>query len=134
MVATFESLVQPLILLVSVPFAATGALGLLLLTGAPLGLPSLIGMLMLVGIVVSNAIVLIDLINQYRQPRNGEPGSWTTPITDGSRQRLRPIVMTAPGDDLRADPDGDRPDRRRRLHLAAARARGDRRPHLLDAP
>ena len=96
MVATFKSLIQPLILLVSVPFAATGAIGLLLITGVPLGLPSLIGMLMLVGIVVTNAIVLIDLINQYRQPRNGEPGmSVADAITHGARQRLRPILMTA---------------------------------------
>lgn len=96
MVATFKSLIQPLILLVSVPFAATGAIGLLLVTGVPLGLPSLIGMLMLVGIVVTNAIVLIDLINQYRQPRNGEPGmSVADAITHGARQRLRPILMTA---------------------------------------
>lgn len=96
MVATFKSLVQPLILLVSVPFAATGAVALLLATGVPLGLPSLIGMLMLVGIVVTNAIVLIDLINQYRQPRNGVPGmSVADAITHGARQRLRPILMTA---------------------------------------
>jgi HAE1 family hydrophobic/amphiphilic exporter-1 len=96
MVAAFKSLVQPLILLVSVPFAATGAIALLLVTGVPLGLPSLIGMLMLVGIVVTNAIVLIDLINQYRQPRNGEPGmSVADSITHGARQRLRPILMTA---------------------------------------
>ena len=66
MVATFRSLVQPLILLVSIPFAATGAIGLLLVTGTPLGVPAMIGMLMLIGIVVTNAIVLIDLINQYR--------------------------------------------------------------------
>jgi HAE1 family hydrophobic/amphiphilic exporter-1 len=96
MVATFKSLVQPLILLVSVPFAATGAVGMLLVTGIPLGLPSLIGMLMLVGIVVTNAIVLIDLINQYRKPRNGLPGmSVADAITHGARQRLRPILMTA---------------------------------------
>ncbi|QYF89836.1 efflux RND transporter permease subunit [Arthrobacter sp. PAMC25284] len=96
MVAAFKSLIQPLILLVSVPFAATGAIALLLVTGVPLGLPSLIGMLMLVGIVVTNAIVLIDLINQYRQPRNGEPGmSVADAITHGARQRLRPILMTA---------------------------------------
>ncbi len=96
MVAAFKSLVQPLILLVSVPFAATGAIALLLVTGVPLGLPSLIGMLMLVGIVVTNAIVLIDLINQYRQPRNGEPGMRVAEaITHGARQRLRPILMTA---------------------------------------
>ncbi|MET3718481.1 MULTISPECIES: efflux RND transporter permease subunit [unclassified Arthrobacter] len=96
MVATFKSLIQPLILLVSVPFAATGAVALLLATGVPLGLPSLIGMLMLVGIVVTNAIVLIDLINQYRQPRNGLPGMRVADaITHGARQRLRPILMTA---------------------------------------
>ncbi|MFE4197689.1 efflux RND transporter permease subunit [Paenarthrobacter sp. NPDC056912] len=96
MVATFKSLVQPLILLVSVPFAATGAVGLLLLTGVPLGLPSLIGMLMLVGIVVTNAIVLIDLINQYRKPHGGNPGmNVSEAITHGARQRLRPILMTA---------------------------------------
>ncbi|GAA2175452.1 efflux RND transporter permease subunit [Arthrobacter parietis] len=96
MVATFKSLIQPLILLVSVPFAATGAIALLVLTGIPLGLPSLIGMLMLVGIVVTNAIVLIDLINQYRRPQNGSPGlSVADAVTRGSRQRLRPILMTA---------------------------------------
>ena len=96
MVATFKSLIQPLILLVSVPFAATGAVALLLATGVPLGLPSLIGMLMLVGIVVTNAIVLIDLINQYRKPRNGLPGMTVADaITHGARQRLRPILMTA---------------------------------------
>jgi HAE1 family hydrophobic/amphiphilic exporter-1 len=96
MVAAFKSLVQPLILLVSVPFAATGAVALLLVTRVPLGLPSLIGMLMLVGIVVTNAIVLIDLINQYRQPRDGKPGMGVADaITHGARQRLRPILMTA---------------------------------------
>jgi HAE1 family hydrophobic/amphiphilic exporter-1 len=91
MVATFSSLVQPLILLISIPFAATGALGLLLITDTPLGVPALIGMLLLVGVVVTNAIVLIDLINQYR--KQGKPIQQS--IMDGSRQRLRPIVMTA---------------------------------------
>ncbi|MCQ1949640.1 efflux RND transporter permease subunit [Arthrobacter sp. zg-Y859] len=96
MVATFKSLLQPLILLVSIPFAATGAVLLLLLTGVPLGLPSLVGMLMLVGIVVTNAIVLMDLINQYRQPRGNEPGmNVEDAIFRGARQRLRPILMTA---------------------------------------
>ncbi|QKV79430.1 efflux RND transporter permease subunit [Amycolatopsis sp. Hca4] len=91
MVATFRSLIQPLILLVSIPFAATGAIGLLLATGTALGLPALIGMLMLVGIVVTNAIVLIDLINQYR----AEGMSVTDAVTEGGRRRLRPILMTA---------------------------------------
>jgi len=76
MVATFKSLIQPLILLVSVPFAATGAL---------------IGLLMLVGIVVTNAIVLIDLVNQRREAGAGIDDA----VIDGARLRLRPILMTA---------------------------------------
>nr|WP_279591107.1 efflux RND transporter permease subunit [Modestobacter marinus] len=91
MVATFRSLAQPFILLVSVPFAATGALLMLLVTGTPLGVPALIGVLMLIGIVVTNAIVLIDLVNQYRE--QGLP--LAEAVGEGARQRLRPIVMTA---------------------------------------
>lgn len=91
MVATFRSLVQPLVLLVSIPFAATGALVALLITDTALGLPALIGMLLLVGIVVTNAIVLIDLINQYREQGMALEDS----IVNGARQRLRPILMTA---------------------------------------
>lgn len=91
MVATFGSLVQPLILLVSIPFAATGALGLSLLTDTALGVPSMIGLLMLIGIVVTNAIVLIDLINQKRKAGASVEES----IRSGARLRVRPIVMTA---------------------------------------
>ncbi|GGT01925.1 efflux RND transporter permease subunit [Streptomyces cinerochromogenes] len=91
LVATFRSLAQPLILLVSVPFAATGAIGLLVATGTPLGVPAMIGMLMLIGIVVTNAIVLIDLINQYRAQGHGVVEA----VIEGGRHRLRPILMTA---------------------------------------
>jgi HAE1 family hydrophobic/amphiphilic exporter-1 len=91
MVLTFRSLVQPLILLVSIPFAATGAIVLLLVTGTPLGVPALIGMLMLIGIVVTNAIVLIDLVNQFRRDGRGLREA----VLEGSAQRLRPILMTA---------------------------------------
>ncbi|MFD5906949.1 efflux RND transporter permease subunit [Streptomyces microflavus] len=91
LVATFRSLIQPLILLVSVPFAATGALALLLITGTPLGVPAMIGMLMLIGIVVTNAIVLIDLINQYRDRGLGIVEA----VIEGGRHRFRPILMTA---------------------------------------
>ncbi|MFE6842473.1 efflux RND transporter permease subunit [Streptomyces sp. NPDC057686] len=91
LVATFRSLIQPLILLVSIPFAATGALGLLLVTGTPLGVPAMIGMLMLIGIVVTNAIVLIDLVNQYRAQGLGVVEA----VVEGGRHRLRPILMTA---------------------------------------
>lgn len=93
MVATFKSLMQPLMLLISVPFAATGSLGLLMLTGTPVGAAALIGMLMLIGIVITNAIVLMDLINQNRA-KGMELGE---AIVEGSRHRLRPILMTAVG-------------------------------------
>ncbi len=91
MVAEFRSLIQPLILLVSIPFAATGAILLMLVSGKPMGVASLIGLLMLIGIVVTNAIVLIDLVNQYR--RQGQ--SVQEAVVNGARQRLRPILMTA---------------------------------------
>ncbi|AJP01694.1 hydrogenase expression protein [Streptomyces cyaneogriseus subsp. noncyanogenus] len=91
LVGTFRSLAQPLILLVSIPFAATGAIGLLLATGTPMGVPAMIGMLMLIGIVVTNAIVLIDLINQYRRQGYGIVEA----VVEGGRHRLRPILMTA---------------------------------------
>jgi multidrug efflux pump subunit AcrB len=91
MVGTFRSLVQPLILMVSIPFAATGAVAGLLITDTPLGVPAMVGLLMLIGIVVTNAIVLIDLINQYR----GRGEHLRSAIIDGARLRLRPIIMTA---------------------------------------
>ncbi|NRD09767.1 efflux RND transporter permease subunit [Rathayibacter agropyri] len=91
MVATFRSLLQPLLLLVSVPFAATGAILLQVVTGVPLGVPSLIGVLMLIGIVVTNAIVLVDLVNQYRD--RGMPVREA--LLHGTERRLRPILMTA---------------------------------------
>ena len=91
MVATFKSLRQPLLLLVSVPFAATGAILLQIITGVPLGVASLIGVLMLIGIVVTNAIVLVDLINQYREKGLSAHDA----VMAGGEKRLRPILMTA---------------------------------------
>ncbi|GGM44161.1 hydrogenase expression protein [Micromonospora sonchi] len=91
MMATFRSMVQALILLVSIPFAATGAVALLLATGTALSVPALIGVLMLVGIVVTNAIVLLDLVNQYRAQGLGVREA----VVEGGRHRLRPILMTA---------------------------------------
>ncbi|MGF0122233.1 MULTISPECIES: efflux RND transporter permease subunit [unclassified Pseudoclavibacter] len=91
MVATFKSLLQPLLLLVSVPFAATGAILLQLASGVPLGVASLIGVLMLIGVVVTNAIVLIDLVNQFRERGLAVRDA----ILAGGARRVRPIVMTA---------------------------------------
>ncbi|QIK63498.1 efflux RND transporter permease subunit [Leucobacter viscericola] len=91
MVATFRSFRGPLVLLISIPFAATGALLGLLFTGTPLGLPALIGLLMLIGIVVTNAIVLMDLVNRLRS----SGASLEEAVEHGTRLRLRPILMTA---------------------------------------
>jgi HAE1 family hydrophobic/amphiphilic exporter-1 len=91
MVATFKSLRQPLLLLVSVPFAATGAIALQVISGIPLGTASLIGVLMLIGIVVTNAIVLVDLVNQYRTRGMTVKDA----LVHGASRRLRPILMTA---------------------------------------
>ncbi len=91
MVATFRSFRGPFVLLVSIPFAATGALLGLLLTNTALGLPAMIGLLMLIGIVVTNAIVLMDLINRLRDAG----ASLDEAVEHGTRLRLRPILMTA---------------------------------------
>ena len=91
MVATFRSLIQPLILLISIPFAAIGSIVLSVMTQTAIGISSLFGALMLIGIVVTNAIVLIDRINYFRieglEPRAA--------VIAGGRQRVRPILMTA---------------------------------------
>ena len=91
MVATFRSLLNPLILLVSIPFAAVGAIIALVATGTALGMPSLIGLLMLIGIVVTNAIVLLDLVEQFRRQGMNARSA----VIEGGRRRLRPILMTA---------------------------------------
>ena len=91
MVATFRSLLKPLVLLVSIPFAATGAIVALVVTNTSLSLPGLIGILMLTGIVVTNAIVLLDLVEQYRDRGLGLQDA----LIEGGRHRLRPILMTA---------------------------------------
>lgn len=86
-----KSLIQPLILLVAIPFGATGMILALLLTGTPLGATTLVGMLMLIGIVVTNSIVLMDLINQYRR----RDANLDHAIIAGAQNRVRPIIMTA---------------------------------------
>ena len=91
MVATFRSLLKPLVLLVSIPFAATGAIVALVITNTSLSLPGLIGILMLTGIVVTNAIVLLDLVEQYRDRGLDLHDA----LIEGGRHRLRPILMTA---------------------------------------
>jgi HAE1 family hydrophobic/amphiphilic exporter-1 len=91
MVLTFNSLVTPFVILFSLPLATIGAFPALVLTGRPIGISALIGFLMLIGIVVTNAIVLLDLVERLR--REGHPT--TEALVEGGRTRVRPILMTA---------------------------------------
>ncbi|MCH8333206.1 efflux RND transporter permease subunit, partial [Candidatus Sumerlaeota bacterium] len=86
-----ESLIHPFTIMFSVPFALAGVVGLFLLLGINLNLMAYIGIVMLVGIVVNNAIVLLDRIQQLRLA-----GTETREaVVLAARQRLRPIVMTS---------------------------------------
>ncbi len=91
MVVVFGSLVDPLVILFSLPLATIGAFPLLLITGRPIGISALIGFLMLIGIVVTNAIVLLDLVEQLRH----RGMSTRDALIQGGRTRVRPILMTA---------------------------------------
>lgn len=92
MVLTFGSLIHPVTILFSLPLAVVGAAIGLQLTGRVLGLSAVVGLLMLVGIVVTNAIVLIDRVQANRKAHN--MGAREALIEGGST-RLRPILMTA---------------------------------------
>ena len=86
----FESLTYPFMIILTVPFALTGSILLLSITGQPLGIMGFVGMIMLVGMVVKNAIVLIDYINLNRE----RGMSIITAVIHGGRSRLRPVLMT----------------------------------------
>lgn len=86
----YESYVDPLIVMFSTPFAATGVLVTLFLTDTTLNLQSGIGCIMLGGIVVNNAILLVDQANQFR--RNGLP--IIEALKETGTRRLRPVLMT----------------------------------------
>lgn len=90
MASQFESLVHPFVILFTIPLALVGAVWALWLTGTTVSVVAFIGLIMLAGIVVNNAIVLVDLINQLR--RAGE--ELTAAIIEAGRARLRPILMT----------------------------------------
>jgi hydrophobic/amphiphilic exporter-1 (mainly G- bacteria), HAE1 family len=91
MAAQFERLLDPLVIMFAVPFAAIGVLLILLLTGTTLNVNSYIGSIMLVGIVVNNAIVLVDYMN-LKQREDGL--SVYEAVILAGRTRLRPILMT----------------------------------------
>jgi len=90
MASQFESLLHPFVILFSIPLAAVGVALALWLTDTRLSVIVFIGLIMLAGIVVNNAIVLLDLINQLRERGMDR----ITAIKEGARLRLRPIMMT----------------------------------------
>jgi HAE1 family hydrophobic/amphiphilic exporter-1 len=91
MVTAFGSLLTPFVILLSLPLAMIGAFPALLITGRELGLPAMIGLLMLIGIVVTNAIVLLEFVERLRK----EGRSTYEALVEGGQTRVRPIVMTA---------------------------------------
>jgi HAE1 family hydrophobic/amphiphilic exporter-1 len=90
MVALFESLLFPLIVMMSLPLAVSGAFGLLALTGNSLSMMSMIGMILLTGLAGKSAILLVDYTNSLR--RQGVPRDEALRIAGPTR--LRPILMT----------------------------------------
>ena len=91
MAAQFESLIQPLIIMFSIPLALIGVFLVLFLSRNTLNVTALIGVIMLVGTVVNNAIVLTDYINQNKETYDG---SLKELIVEAGKSRLRPILMT----------------------------------------
>lgn len=91
MAAQFERFVDPLIVMFAVPVAIVGIVPTMLLTGTTLNMQSIMGIIMLIGIVVNNAIVLIDYINLMRRERGM---SVYEGVIEAGRLRLRPILMT----------------------------------------
>ena len=92
MAGQFERFLDPLIVMLSVPLALIGVVPTLFLTGTTVNIQSIMGLIMLIGIVVNNAIVLVDYINIMRRER-GLP--MTEAVVEAGRLRLRPILMTA---------------------------------------
>jgi len=91
MVALYQSYLHPFVVLFSIPFSVIGALLALALTGQALSMFSLLGIIMLVGLVLKNAILVVDFTNQLR----GEGKDIHEAVTQAVRLRFRPIAMTA---------------------------------------
>jgi HAE1 family hydrophobic/amphiphilic exporter-1 len=91
MAGQFERFIDPLIVMFSVPVAIVGVVPTLLLTGTTMNMQSIMGIVMLIGIVVNNAIVLVDYINLMRREQGLE---LVDAVIEAGRLRLRPILMT----------------------------------------
>ncbi len=90
MASQFESLLHPFVILFTIPLALVGAVAALLLTRSPVSVVVFIGLILLVGLVVKNAIILIDKVNQLREAGVAKREA----LVEGARSRLRPIMMT----------------------------------------
>jgi HAE1 family hydrophobic/amphiphilic exporter-1 len=90
MASQFESLLHPFVILFTIPLALVGAVLALLLTRSPVSVVVFIGLILLVGLVVKNAIILIDKVNQLREQGVAKRDA----LVEGARSRLRPIIMT----------------------------------------
>lgn len=91
MAGQFERFLDPLIVMFAVPVAVVGVVPTLLITGTTFNVQSAMGLVMLIGIVVNNAIVLVDYINLLRREQQLEVGA---AVLEAARLRLRPILMT----------------------------------------
>ncbi|MCW4455038.1 efflux RND transporter permease subunit [Flavobacterium sp. MXW15] len=90
MASQFESLLHPFVILFTIPLALVGAVAALMLSRSPISVVVFIGLILLVGLVVKNAIILIDKVNQLRE----EGVAKREALVEGARSRLRPIMMT----------------------------------------
>lgn len=90
MASQFESLLHPFVILFTIPLALVGAILALLVTGSTISVVVFIGLILLVGLVVKNAIILIDKVNQAREAGMAKREA----LVEGARSRLRPIMMT----------------------------------------
>jgi HAE1 family hydrophobic/amphiphilic exporter-1 len=91
MVAQFQSLKSPFIIMITIPLAFTGGFAALLVAGMGLSVVSLVGFVLLVGVIVNNGIVLVDYVNQLRM----EGMDRMEALREGGKTRMRPILMTA---------------------------------------
>lgn len=91
MVAQFQSLLSPFIVMFTIPLAFTGGFLALMITGMPLSVVGMVGLILLAGVVVNNGIVLVDYINQLRKDGVDKAEA----IVEACKTRLRPVLMTA---------------------------------------
>jgi hydrophobic/amphiphilic exporter-1 (mainly G- bacteria), HAE1 family len=91
MAAQFERFLDPLIVMFAVPVAVVGVIPTMMLTNTTFNMQSIMGVIMLIGIVVNNAIVLVDYINLMRRDKNLKVFD---AVVESGKLRLRPILMT----------------------------------------